>query len=221
MKNALKKTDKAADDHGVDTLLLEIKEEIKRDEMVKLIKRHKPTAIAAVILLVLGVSGFQVYNHYDTKAAQKAGNQVLTSLQQSEPNLAALDKAAENSRYSDIALISKANVLVKTGDQQKALKTYEHIAKNGKERIFRDLGALNAANIMLNQDATNPKIEAELKTLIDSKSKFSYSAKDLLAVYYIQNNKKDEAKTILKDLYKDTNAPVTISHRAKQLLNTI
>lgn len=225
MKNALKKQpkteQKTADDHGVDTLLLEIREEIKRDEMIKLIKKHSGLAIALTILLVVGVAAFQIYKHYDDKATQQAGAQLLAALEADEPNFSAFEKAAKNRHYSDLATISKANSLLKNGDTQKALKTYEQVAKNGKEKIFRDLATLNVANLLLNQDAKNEKIEQKLKSLIDSKSHFSYSAKDLLAVYYVQNENYDAARKLLKELAKDANAPVTISHRAKQMLTTI
>jgi hypothetical protein len=221
MKNALKKTDKKAEDHGADTLLLEIQEEIKRDEMIKLLRRHGNTVITLLVLLVVSVAGYQIFQHYDRQANQKSAALVLGTLQNPTPDLKALDTAAKNRKYADLANLSKANLLVKNGELDKALAEYQKVSANGHNQIFRDLATLNAANLELNKNPADDKIEKQLKQLIDGKSYFSYTAKDLLAVYYVQNNKNTEAKAILQDLSSDANAPVTISHRAKQLLSAI
>lgn len=208
-----------------DPLLMEIQDEINRENMVRFINKYgKALAIAGVILF-LAVAAYQFWNQYRREQASKTGSEVYSVLRDldkaDEFATKKLEETSKTSGYYEISMLNKAHLQMRDNDFNGAVATYDAVSKNGSDKALKDLGAINAANLLL---STNPQAEGLEKRLIDistDNSSFKYSGRELLAAYYLQNNNHPKAAEILEKLSKDPAVPVTISKRARELLSEI
>lgn len=205
-----------------DPLLLEIQEEISRENMVKFVNKYGKLLAVAGILLFVGVAAYQFWLQYHLKESAKTGSvvyKIMSDKPQDEFALKSLDEASHAPGYFEIALMNKAQIQIKNNDFPGAIASFDAVAKSSHaDKALKDLAALNAANLLLN---TNPKadgLEKRLSDLTDQDNSFKYNAMELLASYYLQNGSDKKAQEVLEKLTKEANVPVSISKRARELM---
>ncbi len=204
-----------------DPLLLEIQDEISRENMVRFVNKYGKLLVAAGITLFIAIAVFQFWQQHHRQEASKAGSAIYAVMtnanKQDEFSLKKLDATAQSSGYYEISLLNKAQLQVNKNDFTAAITSYDAVAKNGSDKALRDLASINAANIFLNTNPHADGLEKRLTALTGDDNSFKYSARELLAAFYLANNNKPKAAEILAQLSKDPSVPVSISKRAREL----
>ena len=205
----------------IDPLLAEIEAAIKQEKLNKFFAKYGTYFAIIAIVLILGLGGFKIYESQTNASNQKAGNLMFEALGSQDTKVAIekLDEAAKNSNYTQIAKLSKAQLLAGEGKTDEAYSILNEVAKGKGDKALTNLAALNAANMLLNKDPKNKDIEQILLPITADKGAFRYNAMELLAVYYTENGQADKAAPLLKTLTTDTNVPFSISFRAKEVLS--
>ncbi len=207
-----------------DTLFLEMQEEMSRDEMVRFFSHNSNRIVTALVIILLVVSGYKIWDHFHTKKLEDAGIklfEVVVNPQDAE-TAEKLKEIEGIPVYSEMAKLDRAQILLQTGQTEEAQKLFEELAADkSAEQPFRELAALNAVNLLLNADPKNPEIEKKLAPLTGDKSTYKYTAREFLAIYHIENGQKKEAQEILEELAKNPETPISISQRARQILTQL
>jgi hypothetical protein len=212
-----------AKDSKGDPLLMEIQEELNRENMVKFFSQFGGVLFVLAIILLIAVAGYQYWRQDQIKDAKKAGTEVYNILRsadkpQDEFSLKKLDETSHSKGYYEISLLNKAQIQIKNNDIPGAIKSFDAVSKNtDADKGLRDLAGLNAANLLLNANPKAEGLEQRLVGLTADDNSFKYNAMELLASFYIQNGNQEKANEVLDKLVKSANVPVTIAKRAKEL----
>lgn len=211
-----------------DSLLREVDDELRREQMQKLWERYNGLIIAAVIAILVGVGGYRIWESRRISAAQSAGGEFVAAEELSENKKndeaqKAYTKIAETgpAGYAALAKFQLAGAAAKAGKSDEALKIYEDLAKNAAgDSLLKSFAQLQAASLRL-EDADYAEMLSRLTPLAGEGAPFATSAKELLGLAAIKAKKLDEARKYLEPLLIDPNASETEQDRIKVLMGEI
>lgn len=166
----------------------EVDEEVRREQLKKLWQRYGNLAVAACVLVVLGVGGWRGYEWYQAKKAAENGAafEAAVSLadagKQQEAESAFAKIAADGTAgYRVLARLREAAELART-DSKAAIKAYDDIAADKSVgQIVSDLAAVRAGFLLVDS-APYADVRAQLEPLTASGRTFRHSARELLAL---------------------------------------
>ena len=212
-----------ADDN--DSLLREVEEELRRDQMQKIWQRYNGLILGAATLIVLGVAG---YKFLETRriASAEAGGAGFTAAE----NLSDDKKKDEAEKafkaiadsgpagYAALAKLHLAGAEVKDGKIIDAVATYDALAKQpGADDLLKSFAQLQAASLRM-ADADYAEIQNRLTPLAGDDAPFGKSARELLGIAAYKAKKYDEARKYLEPLLIDPNASDAIQDRVKIIM---
>jgi len=211
-----------------DSLLREVEEEIRREQMAKLWQRYSGVVIAVVVLIPLAVMGYQFLEHRRIAAEQTAGAdytaaETLSDNKKKDEAEAAYKKLADAgpSGYGSLAKLQLAAAEAKDGKTAEAVATYDSLAKDsGSDNLLKNFAQLQAASLRM-ADADYAEIQNRLTPLASDDAPFSKSAHELLGVAAYKAGKFDEARKHLEPLLIDPNVSEALQERVKVLMSGI
>ena len=166
----------------------EVDEELRRQQFIKLWDRYGNLLIAAVVLLIVAVAGWRVYEWLETKKAAEAGTAFEAAMTLSEQGKPAEAEAAfakiaadGTGSYRALAKLREAGELAKT-DAKAAVATYDALAADTSVgQVLQDFAALRAGLITVD---TSPyeDLRRRLEPLTAPDRTFRHSARGLLAL---------------------------------------
>jgi hypothetical protein len=212
-----------ADDN--DSLLREVEEELRRDQMQKIWQRYNGLILGAATLIVLGVAG---YKFLETRriAAAEAGGAGFTAAEnlnddKKKDEAEKAFKAIADSGpagYAALAKLHLAGAQVKDGKIADAVATYDSLAKQpGVDDLLKSFAQLQAASLQM-ADADYAEIQNRLTPLAGEDAPFGKSARELLGIAAYKAKKYDEARKYLEPLLIDPNASDAIQDRVKVIM---
>ena len=215
-----------ADDH--DSLLREVEEEIRREQMQKMWQRYNGLILGAAALIVLAVAGYKFLETRRIAAEQIAGADYTAAETLSDDKKkgeadAAFKKLADEgpSGYGSLARLQLAGAQVKDGKTADAIATYDTLAKDsGADNLLKSFAQLQAASLLM-PDADYAEIQNRLTPLASDDAPFSKSARELLGVAAYKAGKYDEARKYLEPLLIDPNASEAMQERVKIVMSDI
>src|SRR5581483_3433415 len=163
----------------------EIDEEVRRDRLIQLWKRHGNLVIGVAVLVVLATAGWRGWQWYENRESARAGaryEQALELLQsgkqaESEQELAAIAKDAP----SGYRMLAKLRLAAETAAKTNAaagVKAYDDIAADSSvDPLFRDLARLRAAYLLIDSAAPS-EVAARVEPLTGANGPFKNSAKE-------------------------------------------
>jgi hypothetical protein len=98
----------------------EVDEDVRRDRFEQLWKRYGNLIVGVILLLVAAVAGWQVYNHFRTKEAERASAKFQTALEKSE--------AGQDALAEDLL----ASIIKKGPSGYRTLARFREAAETGK-----------------------------------------------------------------------------------------
>ncbi|MBV9843243.1 MAG: tetratricopeptide repeat protein [Sphingomonadaceae bacterium] len=211
-----------AEDHA---FLREVDEELRRDQMEGLVRRHGRTAIVAAILLLAIVGGVLAWGAHRTGVRERRAEQftqAITDLSAGDkakatPALAAL-AGSSDAGYRALALLTQADAAVEDGHQDaKAIALYRQIADDTAfAQPVRDLARVRQAATAF--DSVPPsQIVAMLSPLAQPGNPWFGSAGEMVAMAYQAEGKAAEAARLFTTISKDAKVPDSIRSRARQM----
>ncbi len=201
-----------------DTLLREVDEAVRHDELVKLVRRYRKPVLIAATLLILATAGHGVWQSYADKRGAETFAQLSKAQAQYEHGayddaangFAAVASNALSGDAKDMAHLWQGRALAKAGKDDEATQVFDALASHpaGHAAIWRDLACLRLVGL-------DDKKTACLSAGGDSPLK---AQRDLLrAAALWQDGKTDEAASLLKKLGDDAETPPPTKAMAQRL----
>lgn len=211
-------------DNG-DSLLREVEEELRREQMHKLWERYNGLIVGAAALIVLAVGGYKLLESRRIAAEQAAGTEFTTAERLSDEKKKdeaqkAFAKIAESgpAGYAALAKLQIAGDQVKAGKTADAVATYDSLAKQpGADDLLKSFAQLQAAALRM-PDADYAEIQNRLTPLAGDDAPYSKSARELLGIAAYKAKKFDEARKYLEPLLIDPNASEAMQNRIKVVM---
>jgi hypothetical protein len=215
-----------ADDR--DSLLREVDEELRREQMQKIWERYNGIILGAAALIVVGVGGYKFLEGRRIAEAQATGSQFAAALQLSEDKkdedaLKAFNQIAQAgpAGYATLAKLHVAGAHAKAGRSAEALAAYEAIANTaGADSLLKNFAQLQVASLKLG-DADYSELQNRLMPLAAEGSAFKITARELLGLAAYKAGKFEEARKYFEPLLIDPTASRAIQERVKIVMGEI
>lgn len=201
-------------------ILKEIQSEIKEEKYEKLLVNHGPKLILIGVMIVVITFFISFYKKQNTIKSMEAGSvfyEAITSSKQKD-----FEKVLEkdNLAFKALSLLQLAGIEISNEKYSEAEKNLNSIIENKNyDAAFHSVANLGKAYILLK---TKRNSDAEkLLNALASDSVVKYSALELLAGFYLENNKIAEAKLALNKIISDNASPQTMKERANKVMQVV
>lgn len=215
-----------ADDN--DSLLREVEEEIRREQLQKIWQRYNGVILGAVTLIILGVAGYQYLEtrrigSEEAAGAKFAAAETLSDDKKKDDAEKAFKAIAESgpAGYAALAKLRLAGAEAKDGKTADAIATFDSLAKQADaDPLLKDFAQLQAASLQM-ETADYAEIENRLTPLMADGAPFANSARELLGLAAYKAKKYDEARKYLEPLLIDPNVSEDLQNRVKIIMGEI
>ncbi len=205
----------------------EVEENLRRDQYADFFKRYWIAIVAALVLLVGGILGFQWYQKWSADRAGQYADQLSQAQKLLESGeyaaadrlLAGVSKSAP-SPYKSVALTMAATAKMEQREPEEALKLLEEASKAASDPFMRDSAALKAAYVAADvQDFKT--LEPRLNKLIETKGPFVFLARELYGAEAYEAGEIAKAREQFTILASALEAPEGVRGRARRALAVI
>ena len=180
-------------DNG-DSLLREVQEELRREQLRKIWDNYNGLIVAGAVLLILAVGGYKLLESRRIAAEQTAGAEFsaaenLSEQKKEDEAKKVFAKIAETgpAGYGAIAKLRIAGEQVKAGKIADAVATYDSLAEqSGADELLKSFAQLQAASLRL-PDADYAEIQNRLTPLAGDDAPYFKSARELLGHRRLQS----------------------------------
>jgi hypothetical protein len=211
-----------------DTFMRELEEELRRERIEKIWREYGTYIIAAVVLVVVVIVGWEFYVNRRTAAAEATGARYEEALALANDSKAGsagaeFEKLTTDGTggYPTLARLQLAGALLDQGKTAEALAAYEALAKDGSaDPLLGDYAALQAAGMRLGE-ADFTEMQNRLTPLIGDESPWHFSAREMLGIAAFKAGNATEARALLTPLLLDQKTPRSIAERAQIVMAEI
>jgi hypothetical protein len=207
----------------VTDIFQEVEEDVRREQMEKLMRRYGPYALAAILALVLAVGGFEFYKARHAVAIGRAAKAYVNASMQLEtdPKAAAAafaTLAQEDGGYGLLSRFRQAEAAAAGGDLAGAANLLDAITQDKSvDPLLRDLARLKTGYLLLDT-ASKADLEARLGPLASGQTIWRYDAQGLLAFAALKVGERTQALARFKALASDEAVPPGLRRRASDMV---
>lgn len=216
-------------DERSEAFIREVDDNLRRDEMAGMARKHGLWAVVALIAFLAAVGGYFIWHEQQKKRSEadaEAMTKALDSVQPGGKNAAAreaYDKvAADGSKGSrGPAMLGKAALALEASDSKTASATYQAMAADTSlEQPYRDVATLR--RVMVDYDQMKPdEVIAALKPLTVPGNAFFGSAGELTAAAMVAKGDRAGAGQLFAKIAADASVPESLRSRAAQYAGTL
>lgn len=204
-----------------DSFIQEVTEEVRRDQLFKLIRKYGWVAILAVVLIV-GGAAYREYSKSQARAvAQAFGSQILAALDENEPaaRVAALgDISAPDAAGAALLAMLTSSELSADGKSDQAVAALDAVVNDlSVDGRYRDIAAFKR---LIRDDAglSLDDRRAGLNTLAIAGNPLRLLASEQLAVLDLAEGQTEAAINRLSDILQDAELTQGLRQRASQMM---
>jgi hypothetical protein len=210
-----------------DSFIQEVDEGLRQDRMLALAKKYGPALIGAFVVFIAGLGGWQLWKSQRIASARAHGVEYAAAqelvqagnLDQAKEEFARL--AGEGPRtYRAMARMERAAILAEQGDLENALAEFDAAAEAARDPVMRETAQLRAAYIAAETQDFDA-LQVRLQPLLNSESRLSYLARELLAVEAWEAGDTELARSTLQELTLAFEAPNSMRQRAQVALSVL
>ncbi|MEQ1498296.1 MAG: tetratricopeptide repeat protein [Novosphingobium sp.] len=207
-----------------DGFLREVDEALREEQMVDAVKRWAKPVGAAIVIGLVAMGGYMVWDNSKKQAAGEISEKVILALDKVDAGQldgAAKDLSALSGQGSDgnraVVAMSLAAIAQEQGKSEEAAKKFAAIAADtSMPKVFRDLATIREVSIRY--DAMKPEdVIAKLKPLAVPGNAFFGSAGELLGMAYLDAGKPELAGPLFAQIGNDKNVPESLRKRTRQI----
>lgn len=210
-----------------DSFIQEVDESLRQDQVLAFFKRYGLYIGGVFVALLVGAAGWQWWQADQLSAGRRQSDAYVAAIEQAgagnfdEAKTAFEQLSNEGPRtYRVMAQVQRAAILAREGDLDGALAGYDAAAERASDPVLRDTIRLRAAYVAAEtQDFA--ALQTRLQPLIESESRLSYLARELLAVEAWEAGEIDLARDTLENLSLAFDAPSSVQERARLALSVI
>lgn len=205
----------------------EVDEEVRRDKAAELWKKHGTKIIAAAVLFVAGVAGWQFWQAqlFKTRASQGAAFEVAiaeANAEKAEAQAQLTAIAGGQGSYAGLARFRLASELARTAtdatSRTNAVSAFETLATDANlPAEWRDLARLRAGMLLIDH-APFADVEKRLAPLVTTTGLFRHSAREGIALSAWKAGEAQKALDALQAIILDSESPQALRQRAEILL---
>lgn len=208
--------------------LREVDEELRRDQAVQFWRRYGRLLIGAVVAGLLAFGGYLIWQNYRDQSAGALGEKLSGvfetlgkgDVKAAEKPLAEL-AASSSDGYAASARFVQGDIALQKNDLKGAAKIFGAIAGDASlSPAFRNLALIRQTNAEFDTLAPDAVI-ARMKPLAVKGNPWFGSAGELMAVAYLQSNRRDAAGKLYAAMAEDESLPETLRTRAVQMAGTL
>lgn len=210
-----------------DSFVNEVDESIRQDRMLDVAKKYGPWLIGAFAIFIAALGGWQMWKGYQLDQAREHSGEYIAAQQiAAQGNLeAAKTEFARLSNegpqtYRVMAQMEHAAILATEGDLDAALAEFDRAAEAANDPVMRASAQMRAAYIAA-ETQDFPALRERLQPLIDSGSRMSYLASELLAIEAWEAGETEIARSTLETLTLAFDAPESVRQRAQIALAVV
>ncbi|MAU99182.1 MAG: hypothetical protein CMP81_25425 [Fulvimarina sp.] len=211
-----------------DSFFREVDEELRHDKVKAVWTRFGTWLLVGAVVVVVGTAATVGYEHYQTTAANAAGDRYAAAVKladdgQSEAAVTALEAVAADGvgAYPALARLSIGGIEAKAGRPQQAVAAYDAVADNGgAPQGLRDMAAIRAAYVLVDSGSLDD-VRQRVERLSGDSDPLRFPAREAIALAAWKAGDASTAKPLLEQLVADSGTPRDISGRARILLDLI
>lgn len=208
-------------------LMVEAKEELRRENAEKAAKKAAPFVIGALVLAIAGAGGYQFWQKSQSEATSNASVAYYEAMKKMQSGdtaggIAALEAISKTAPHgmASLAALQYASALQAEGQNDRALAAFDEAAKKTRDGDLADIARMRAAYIAAGLE-TQEKFLARLDYIIGRKGPFSLLARELKAANLWTHGNGSAAKSEYQLLQLDPNSPKGLRIRASQAISVI
>jgi len=207
-----------------DILLREVDEAVRQDEAAQFAQRYGRAILALLVVGLLAFGGWLFWKDHREGQLEEGSEAFVTALDEIQAgNADAADRefatvAGEGTPAARAgARIIRAGIAAQKGDTEQAAEMYFALADDGDApQAYRDLAAIRG--VAARYDAMQPQAVIDrLKPLATPGNPWFASAAEMVAMAYLEQDKRDLAGPLFAAIAKDEEAPQSIRARARQM----
>jgi hypothetical protein len=203
-----------------DSFIDEVTEELRRDQLFRLIRKYGWIAILLVLILVGGAAFNEFRKARIASASQDLGDGILEALKTENPadRAAALQKLREDGDKATILALLKANEDFSADDISAAQQALSQIALDANQPlIYRHLAEFK---LLLIQGDALPAAErmSRFESLAIPGAPFRLLAEEQMALTEMATGKTDAALKRLQEILADGEVTAGLRRRVSQLI---
>ncbi len=201
----------------------EVDEELKEEKYIKLWKKIGPYVISFAVGIILFTTGFVGWNGFVEKKKQRLGDDFTSAVnlikdKDIDTALFALEKITDEASdgYVTMAKMKKASILISQEKVEEGLGIYLDLEVSAIDQSFKDIATiLYVLNAM---DYKAPEILLKKIERLTVNNPWKFSALELTGFLHVKNNDISKANEVFNRILEQTNAPATLSGRARDML---
>jgi len=210
-----------------DSFVNEVDESLRQDRAMGLMRKYGPYVAGVFVIFIVGLIGWQVWRDQTVASARRhadafAAAQALVEAGNVDGAKAEFERLSNEGprSYRTLARMEHAGILAQQGDLEGALAGFDSAAESAPDQIMRESAQIRAAYIAADtQDFA--ALRTRLQPLIDSDTRVSYLAKELLAVEAWEAGETQLARDTLEQLTLAFEAPDSLRQRAQIALSVL
>jgi hypothetical protein len=213
--------------NDTDSFVNEVDESLRQDRITTFLRQWGLFILAGFAAIILAVVAWQVWRAYSVDQARNAAEAYAAAQTLArDGDLDGAKTAFEGLRetgprvYRVMAHMELAAVLQAQGDLEAALTEFDAAAEKANDPIMRLSAQMRAAYIAADT-ADFDTLQTRLTPIIESESRFSYLARELLAMEAWEAGQNDLARDTLEALTLAFDAPEAVRQRAQVALSVI
>lgn len=208
-----------------EVLIREIDEAVREDALLTFLKDHGVKLLGGIVLLIAGLGGYLVWDHYREGALETQSETLTTALdyidqrdfKTASEKVAPLIADGSSAAARASARFLQAGAALEEGDAAKATALFKAIAADPTTPpALRDLAKVR--EVATNFDTMKPAdVIAALGPLAKPDNAWFGSAGELVAMAHLENGNEAEAGKLFAAIAKDEDQPETLRSRARQM----
>ncbi len=207
-----------------DSFIQEVDERVREDRMVTLTKQYGIWVVVALVVVLAGIGGWQVWRNQQQTAARAQADAYVAAQELARGGNLEDAKAAfetlsgEGPRtYRVMAQMERAGVLEMQGDLEGALAGFDAAAEAARDPLMKATAQLRAAYIVAeSQDLA--AVQARVQPIIEAGGQMGVLAQELLAIEAWEAGDVVLARSTLDTIALAFDAPESVRQRAQLAL---
>jgi hypothetical protein len=195
---------------------------VRREQLLKLWRRHSKHVIAAVLLVlavVAAVLGWRAWQ--EQRRIERANAYLAAAALPPAEAVGAYDAMAGEDGYGVLARLREAALLAELGRKAEALAAFEAVSLDRDvPQVYRDLAVILHAQHALGQ-ADSGELIRRLEPLTAADNPWRFPAMELTALAELHAGNTARARTLFLTLADDPAAPAGLRGRASEIAATL
>jgi hypothetical protein len=211
-------------DDATETFVQEVDQSVREEQLLAQAKRYGPWLAGLFILVLAALGGWQWWQQQQqnvarSQAAEYAAAQQLAASGNLDGAKAAFEHLTTQGpeTYRVMARMEYAALLSVQGDLDGSIAAFDQAAAAARDPVMKETAQLRAAYIAA-ETQDFEALQRRLQPLVQSHSRLSYLARELLAIQAWRSGHNDVARSTLEDLTLAFDAPEGVRQRAQVAL---